>query len=147
MGRTFSLPSEALGAYLGYALLHYDEVAIVSPWVSDVQVSFPVNNREIESRQYLSEAIEVFGDETDLTVYLRSGQAHNNYIRSKLGKHATIELVDDLHAKTIVTADSAYVGSANVTHSGLSINRELCHIIENEYATIDDYVREELDLY
>jgi phosphatidylserine/phosphatidylglycerophosphate/cardiolipin synthase-like enzyme len=146
MGRTFSLPSEALGAYLGYALLHYDEIAIVSPWVSDVQVSFPVNNRDIEPRQYLSEAIETFGDEVELTIYLRGGQEHNDYIKSKLGQYADIELVDDLHAKTIVTADSAYVGSANLTHNGLSVHRELCHIIENEYATIDDYIREELDL-
>lgn len=147
MARTFSLPSEALGYYLGYALLHNDEVAIISPWVSDVQVAFPVNNRELDDqRMYLSEAIAAFAEETSIRLLLRAGQRHNNYIQSKLGDSVAVELVDDLHAKAIVTHDSVYVGSANVTLSGLSINRELCHIVENEYDDIDTYIRSELDL-
>jgi phosphatidylserine/phosphatidylglycerophosphate/cardiolipin synthase-like enzyme len=147
MARTFSLPSEALGFYLGYALLHNEEVAIVSPWVSDVQVSFPVNNHDLDDqRMYLSEAIEAFHGETTIRMLLRSGQRHNNYIQSQLGDLAEIELVDDLHAKAIVTEDSVYVGSANVTLSGLSVNRELCHIVENEYDSIDRYIRAELEL-
>lgn len=147
MARTFSLPSEALGFYLGSALIHNDEVAIISPWVSDVQVVFPVNNLQLEDqRMYLSEAIEAFADDTSIRLLLRAGERHNNYIQSELGDAVTVELVDDLHAKAMVTRDSVYVGSANVTLSGLSINRELCHIVENEYDDIDTYIQSELDL-
>lgn len=146
MTRTFSLPSEALGFYLGYVLLHYEEIAIVSPWVSDVQVSFPVNNQDFDRRQYLSEAIEELSDETTVRVYLRSSQEHNNYITSKLNEAVEVEMVDDLHAKAIVTPESVYVGSANVTLGGLSINRELCQIVENEYDSIEGYIAAELGL-
>lgn len=147
MARTFSLPSEALGFYLGYALLHNDKVAIVSPWVSNVQVTFPVNNRSFDDqRMYLIQAIDAFSEETAIRLLLRKGQRHNNYIQSKLGESAEVELVDDLHAKAIVTRDSVYVGSANVTLGGLSLNRELCHIVENEYDGIDEYIRTELNL-
>lgn len=146
MTRTFSLPSEGLGFYLGHALIHYDKVAIISPWVSDVQVIFPVNNREMAKRQYLSEAIDELADETTVKIYLRSGQDHNHYITSKLDEAVDVKMVDDLHAKAIVTPESVYVGSANVTLGGLSINRELCQLVENEYESIEDYIAAELDL-
>lgn len=146
MARTFSLPSDALGYYLGYALLHADDVAIVSPWVSDVQVSFPVNNAGIDRQLYLSEALAAVADETRLRVYLRSGEQHNNRIRSRLPDAVTVEIIDDLHAKAIVAPETVYMGSANVTRGGLFINRELCHIIENEYGSTDAYIEAELDL-
>jgi phosphatidylserine/phosphatidylglycerophosphate/cardiolipin synthase-like enzyme len=121
-------------------------VAVVSPWVSDVRVSFPLNDRGVETRMYFSEAVNALADETDVKLYLRSSQDHNQYIQSKLGDDVEIEMVSDLHAKAIVTDETVYVGSANVTLSGLSVNRELCHIVENSYGSIDDYLYEELEL-
>ena len=146
MTRTFSLPSEALGFYLGYALYHYDEVAIVSPWVSDVQVTFPVNDLDLDRRLYLSEAIDELSEGTKVKLYLRSGQDHNHYITSKLDDSVDTQMVDDLHAKAIVTPESVYVGSANVTLGGLSINRELCQLVENDYDSIEAYIAAELEL-
>jgi len=54
--------------------------------------------------------------------------------------------IDDLHAKAVVGPELVYVGSANITHSGLTVNRELCEIIENEYGNVDGYLSRKLGL-
>lgn len=147
MTRTFSSPSESLGYFIGFALIHYDHVALVSPWISDIEVTFPVTNHDPETQQlYLSEALEKFTADTEIALYIRTDQSHNNYIQNRLGGRIDIELIDDLHAKAVVTPDLVYVGSANLTRSGLHINRELCQIVENEYESVDKYIWNELDL-
>jgi phosphatidylserine/phosphatidylglycerophosphate/cardiolipin synthase-like enzyme len=54
--------------------------------------------------------------------------------------------VDNLHAKVVVCDEFAYVGSANITRGGLTLNREICKIVENEYRDAIEYVEEELDI-
>lgn len=147
MTRTFSSPSESLGYFVGFAFLHYDNVALISPWISDIEINFPVSPQTEETQQmYLSEAIEKFGDDTRIRMLIREDQSHNSYIKSQMTGMIEIELVDDLHAKAIVTPELVYVGSANITRGGLHINRELCQINENEYKSVNDYIREELNL-
>lgn len=146
MTRTFSLNSDALSAYIGYALYESDRVALVSPWISDINVRLPVNN-EFEDRQLLlSEAIRILEGETEVLVLIRKGQEHNNYIQSQLSSTVEVHSVEDLHAKCVVSPEHVYTGSANITRGGLYVNREICQINENPYESVDEYLEEELDL-
>lgn len=147
MPRAFSSTSDALGAVLGFALVRADRVALVSPWLSDVRISLPVTDtvRNLPRRARLSTVLTALS-ETTVQVYLRDGEAHNDYVRRRLPDSVAVETVPDLHAKAIVTPEFVYVGSANITRSGLHDNRELCEIVENEYESTAVFLSEELDL-
>jgi hypothetical protein len=140
------LSSDALSAYIGYALYNSDRVALVSPWISDITVRLPVNNEFDDRRMLLSEAIRKLEGETHILVLIRTGQEHNNYVQSQLASTIEVQSVDDLHAKCVVNRSHVYTGSANITRGGLHINRELCQINENPYGSVDTYIEEELDL-
>lgn len=146
MTRTFSLPSSSLEYYIGTALLQADSVALVSPWMSDVDITFPVSNVVDERQTSLLSAVDQLASETAISIYVRTDQDHNEYIRSRLSDDVTVRAVDDLHAKAVVTPEHVYVGSANITRGGLRVHRELCQIIENEYEDVASYLSAELDL-
>jgi len=94
---------------------------------------------------YLSEAIEELNGETEVIVLILEGQQSNDYIQSRLSEAVQVHKVEDLHAKAVIGEEAVYVGSANITHGGLMINRELCQIVENEYDSVDRYIEAELD--
>jgi phosphatidylserine/phosphatidylglycerophosphate/cardiolipin synthase-like enzyme len=146
MARTFSLPSNGLGYFIGYLLQDSDRVAFVSPWMSDVEVTVPVT-REVEDRSLnLTKAIKRVEKDTSVSVMIKSGEGkHNNYFTSRLPEGVEVRRVEDLHAKAVVGDEMAYVGSANITKNGFQVNQELCQIIENEYPTVDEYVESEID--
>ena len=144
MVRAFSLPSSGLRYFVGYALVHADRVAICSPWLSDVEVRLPLTSGVEDRHVSLSKALEAV--DTDLYVYVRPGESHNEYALSKISKLANIEEIVNLHAKAVVTDEYVYVGSANITHGGLTTNRELCEILENEYGDVQTYLKRELNL-
>jgi phosphatidylserine/phosphatidylglycerophosphate/cardiolipin synthase-like enzyme len=146
MTQTFSLPSEGLGYFIGYTLFHSDRVGIVSPWLSDIEVKFPINAKFDERQLFLSEAIEKLSGETEVIVMILEDQDTNDYIQSQLSGNIQVKQVDNLHAKAVVGEESVYVGSANITHGGLMVNRELCQIIENEYSDVDEYIESEIDV-
>ena len=147
MTRTFSLTSDGLSTYIGYALYSSDEVALVSPWISDITVKLPVNDVFDDRRMLLSEAVRKLEGKTRVNVLIRAGEEHNNYIRSELAETVQVHSIDDLHAKCVVAPEHVYTGSANITRGGLYINRELCQINENPYTSVSEYLREELSLY
>lgn len=144
MVRAFSLPSSGLQYFIGYALVHADHVAICSPWLSDVELRLPLTAGINDRRISLSKALELF--ETDVDVYVRSGESHNEYVLSKIDRQANVTEIDDLHAKAVITDEYVYIGSANITQGGFMTNRELCEIIENGYSDIATYLKTELDL-
>jgi 3-deoxy-D-arabino-heptulosonate 7-phosphate (DAHP) synthase len=135
-----------LSAYIGYALYTSDRIALVSPWISDINVRLPVNNDFEDRQMLLSEAIRELEGQTEVLVLIRSGQEHNNYIESKLASSVEVHSVDDLHAKCVVCPNHVYTGSANITRGGLYVNREICQINENDYGSVDRYVENKLDL-
>ncbi len=145
MVQAFSLPSSSLSYFIGWTLLHAEDVAIVSPWLSDVELQFPVNDQTSAQRLRLSEAISEL-DDTKVRVYVRSDQRHNDFIKNQITASLDIVEVNDLHAKAVVTSEYVYLGSANITYGGLELNRELCEVIENEHGSIDDYLDTELGL-
>lgn len=95
-------------------------------------------------RVRLARAVEAL--DTDVDVYVRAGEErHNDYTITRLGT-ATVTVVDDLHAKAIITDEYVYVGSANITRGGILTNKELCTVVENDYADATTYLAEELEL-
>ena len=146
MVRAFSLPSSGLSYFIGYSLVHAQRVAICSPWLSDVELRFPLTDKLSSRRLSLSAAIRELN--TDVDFYVRTGEQHNDYMRSLVSRMGNISMttVDDLHAKAVVGPELVYVGSANITHSGLTVNRELCEIMENEYGSVSTYLDTELGL-
>jgi len=145
MARAFSLTSESLPYFIGFALLHSDPVVILSPWLSDVRLRLPINDRFESQEVKLLEALDEFSEKT-IHLIVQSGEEHNEYIEDRLPSHVHFREVDDLHAKAVVCDPFVYMGSANITRGGLTVNRELCTILENEYSTAADYLEEELDL-
>jgi hypothetical protein len=142
--RAFSLDSSGLSAFLGFVLLHYNRPAIVSPWLSDVEVRLPLTNRFPKRRYTLSELIPQL--ETQPTLVVNSTETHNDYIRRRVEGHAEYIGIPDLHAKAIISDDVVYAGSANITHGGFALNRELCKLVENEFGSTSAYLKSELDI-
>lgn len=145
MVRAFSLTSESLPYFIGFALLHSDPIVIVSPWLSDVELRLPVNDRFDDREVRLVEALEELS-EKDIYLFVQKGQQHNEYIKNRVPDHTTVQEIADLHAKAVVTDSFVYMGSANITHGGLTVNRELCEVIENEYGSAFEYIEENLGL-
>lgn len=145
MVRAFSLPSESLSYFIGFALLHSEEVAIVSPWLSNVELRLPLNDRFPSRSASLVEAIDKL-ENTTVHLIVREGESHNRYIRNRLPAGQQLHEVDDLHAKAVVTDEFVYMGSANITRGGLTLNRELCELLENEFGTVEGYLANNLDL-
>jgi len=126
-------------------LVHAEHIAICSPWLSDVELRFPVTRKLSSRRLSLSTAIREL--KTAVDFYVRADEQHNDYMRSLVSRMETtsMTLIDDLHAKAVVSPELVYVGSANITHSGLTVNRELCEIMENQYGDVDAYLDAELE--
>ena len=145
MVRAFSLTSDSLDYFIGFTLLHAEHTIFVSPWISNVELRFPVNNQLDNRRTGLLDALEKL--DTNVTFVVQSGQEHNDFVTSRLPDHVTTVAVEDLHAKVVVCDEFAYVGSANITRGGLRVNREVCKVIENKYQDGITYVAEELNIF
>ncbi|WP_238479956.1 phospholipase D-like domain-containing protein [Natranaeroarchaeum sulfidigenes] len=146
MVQAFSLTSDSLSYFIGYTLLHAPRTIVVSPWLSDVELRFPVNEHIEDRRMNMLDAISELPD-TDVTFIVREGEDHNDFVRERLPDGVTMLEIEDLHAKVVVCDEYAYIGSANITRGGLTLNREVCEVIENEYDNAVIYVEEELDVY
>lgn len=152
MPQTFAIRSNEIASFLGTALLSTDEIAVISPWVSDIQLEFPTTNR-FTSRDLpltLSEAVRKL-DDTSVSFYVDPENDDHNRDRSyallpRIKDHAEIHEIDNLHAKAILTDGLVYQGSANLTYNGLNVNVELCDIRENEFGSIPRFLSERLGI-
>ena len=145
MTRAFSLPSESLSYFIGFTLLHCDPIVVVSPWLSDVSLRLPINDRFEPREVSLVEALETLS-EKEIHLLVRSGESHNDYIKRRLPEHVHVQEIEGLHAKAVVSDSFVYLGSANITRGGLELHREVCEVIENEYGNAETYLESELDL-
>lgn len=145
MVRAFSLTSDSLSYFIGYTLIHADRLVIVSPWLSNVDLRFPINEHLDDRHMRLLDAVEKL-PETDVTFVVREGERHNDFIRDRLPDGVSMYEIEDLHAKIVVCDEYAYLGSANITRGGLTLNREVCEIIENEHGDTAAYLDAELDI-
>jgi phosphatidylserine/phosphatidylglycerophosphate/cardiolipin synthase-like enzyme len=149
MVRTFSIHSEEIAKFLGTALLNADQMAVVSPWVSDITVRFPDSNRIPDQRLRFSEAVQAL--DIDLEVFVDPDQDHHNRrkptsLLPRISGHVPVHEIDGLHAKAIVTDRVLYQGSANMTYNGLNVNIELCDIRENEHGDVDQFLENRLGI-
>lgn len=144
MVRSFSLASNSIPYFLGMSLLRTETVIIVSPWISDIEVKFPVSRSVPKEEMDLAEALHWFEEGNYYIV--TSSDPHNEYLIDRVKDTASVTVVDDLHAKAIITDDLIYVGSANITRRGMSENLELCHVMENQYNDSELYLNMELGI-
>lgn len=145
MVRAFSLTSDSLSYFIGYTLLHTPRTVIVSPWLSNVDLRFPMNEHLNNRQMSMLDAISELPD-TDVIFVVCEGEKHNDFVRERLPDSVSMLEIENLHAKVVVCDEYAYLGSANVTRGGLTLNREICEIIENEYDDAVTYVEEELNI-
>jgi len=149
MVQTFSIHSEEIAKFLGTAFLNADQMAIVSPWVSDITVRFPDSDHVLGRELRFSEAVQTL--DVDVEVFVDPNQDnHNrhkpNSLLPRISGHVRIHEIDGLHAKAIVTDQILYQGSANMTYNGLNVNIELCDIRENEHGDIDRFLEHRLGI-
>jgi phosphatidylserine/phosphatidylglycerophosphate/cardiolipin synthase-like enzyme len=147
MARTFSILSSHLSRFIGTAFINADRIVVVSPWVSDVTITFPETEGHLDREMSFSDAVREF--DVEVTVIVDPEQRQHNQIRGrallpKIEELVTIKNVDDLHAKAIITNTVLYLGSANMTYSGLNVNIELCEIRENKHRDIDKFLADRL---
>lgn len=142
--RSFSLRSESIPYFLGVSFLRANRIILVSPWVSDITVDIPITDKVKADSLRLTEAIHKF-PENEFTL-VTSNDSFNDYLIERVKDDVEIRTVDNLHAKAIVTEDLVYVGSANITKSGVNTNVELAHVIENTYGDADTFVEEEIQI-
>ena len=149
MARTFSIPSSHLSRFIGTAFLNAERIVVVSPWVSDVTITFPETEGDLDREMSFSDAVREF--DVDVTVIVDPEQRQHNRVRGRallprIEEFVTIRNVDNLHAKAIVTDTVLYLGSANMTYRGLNVNIELCEIRENGYQNIDKFLADRLGI-
>jgi hypothetical protein len=149
MVRTFSIHSEEIAKFLGTAFLNADQMAVVSPWVSDITVRFPNSDRVPDRKLRFSEAVQTL--DVDVEVFVDPNQDDHNRkkpssLLPQISGHVSIHEIDNLHAKAIVTEQVLYQGSANVTYNGLNVNIELCDIRENEHGDVDRFLERRLGI-
>lgn len=144
MVKAFSLPSSSLSYFIGYTLIHSNKIVIISPWLSDIKLRFPVNNKLDDSNLLFSEAVKKLSSKEIYVIV--NNDTHNEYILNRLKGYASIIQLESLHAKAVVCDKFVYVGSANVTQSGFFTNIEICEILENDYNSVNKYIFEELNI-
>lgn len=149
MARTFSIPSSTLSRFIGTAFINADRIVVVSPWVSDITITFPETEGDLDKEMSFSDAVREF--DVEVTVIVDPEQRQHNRIRRqallpKIEESVTIRNVDNLHAKAIITNTVLYLGSANMTYRGLNVNIELCEIRENSYRDTDKFLEEQLGI-
>jgi len=125
-------------------LLRADRIVILSPWISDIEVEYPISSDIDVQKQKLTAAFRQF-PEKKCTVVINE-DSYNEYFVENAEDNVEIVRIDNLHAKAIVTDDLAYVGSANITRNGVGENVELARILENDYGDTEAFVEEELSL-
>lgn len=119
-------------------------IAIVSPWISNITVEFPVSSRIPYEELSLTDAISQFPENEYLL--FTNDSTHNDYFLDRLEENIPVRQLPDLHAKVVVTDELAYIGSANITRKGMSENIEIALIVENDYGSVDAFLDQELDL-
>jgi phosphatidylserine/phosphatidylglycerophosphate/cardiolipin synthase-like enzyme len=51
-----------------------------------------------------------------------------NFAEYLSNKNITLKIEDNLHKKAVITSTFFYMGSANLTYSGMNLNNEQCSI-------------------
>ncbi|MFA9427057.1 phospholipase D-like domain-containing protein [Natronorubrum sp. A-ect3] len=126
------------------SFLRAERVVLISPWISDIDIEFPNSDRVSSDTMGLIQTINMFSD-VDCTVFTNT-DSYNEYFIDRLSDETETRMIEDLHAKLVVTDDLVYMGSANITWSGVSHNIESARVVENTYEDSEAFVEGELSL-
>ena len=147
MENGFLFPCENLSYILGFLFLFEDDVILVSPWITDFLVIFPLNGYKINELS-LSESINFFSSKKRISLILSKeiDKSTEIFLRRINKKNVRIKKVENLHAKLIVTSNFIYFGSANITYSGTRKNIEICKFERNKTGNSYKYIRNFLQI-
>jgi len=142
MENSYYFKSNVLNYLIGYFMLFEDDIILISPWLSDLEIKLPYNKRFNTSTINLSKLINKSKEK--IASIIVSPDEHNNYLLGRITDEIKIKKIRDLHAKAIVSNKLVYIGSANITRSGTSKNTELCQLATNEFLSSRKFVEKRL---
>jgi hypothetical protein len=143
----FLFPSENLNYLIGFFLLYERNIIIVSPWITDFDIVFPINSANL-TEMPLSVAINTFSNTRNISLILSTEEEKftQRFLSKITNEKTKIRKVENLHAKLILTDNFVYLGSANITKAGTSINVEICKLERNPFKSAIKYLKENLKL-
>ena len=105
-----------------------NKVYVISPWI-DVRVRLNVTWVSEHSEYTLMELAKIFMRRNIKTVFVfseteKDSEINNESINMLSGSNFEVLFVRNLHAKAIIGQRLMYLGSANITYSGLYRNTE-----------------------
>lgn len=112
-------------------LLEQREITVISPYVTDFPVNIP-NNKYIQMGSFLNFLFEISKIRMlKLLIKTRKDSYTNierNFSEYLSKNNVTLRVEDNLHKKAVITSTFFYIGSANLTYSGMNLNNEQCSI-------------------
>ncbi len=141
MENGFLFPSENLKYLIGFLLSSENNIIIVSPWITEFKVHFPINSVGI-SEMTLSNALNYFSKSKKIKVIVSlTEEKYTQIFLNNLTENVNVQKVENLHAKLIVTDNFVYLGSANITKTGTSINKEICKLEKNTSESAERFLK------
>lgn len=112
-------------------LLEQKEITVISPYLTDFPIIIP-KNKYIQSGSFLNFLFEI-SEIRSLKLMIKTRKDSFINIEKNFSKYLKnnkfiIKTDDNLHKKAVITSKFFYIGSANITYSGMNLNNEQCSI-------------------
>ena len=112
-------------------LLEQREITVISPYLTDFPINIP-NNKYVQLNSFLNFLFEISKVRMlKLLIKTRKDSytgIERNFAEYLSNKNVTLKIEDNLHKKAVITSTFFYMGSANLTYSGMNLNNEQCSI-------------------
>jgi hypothetical protein len=90
----------------------------------------------------LSNALNFFSKSKKIKVIVSlTEEKYTQIFLNNLTENVNVQKVENLHAKLIVTDNFVYLGSANITKTGTSINKEICKLEKNTSESAERFLK------
>jgi phosphatidylserine/phosphatidylglycerophosphate/cardiolipin synthase-like enzyme len=149
MENSYYYPGSAISYFLGTLLLTEKKIIIITPWVGDVPLIFPLNKFNLKILSLSEYVNNVLVKEKDCQLVLITTKDEWNFqnflnkINIKEVQNFKLILKEEFfHSKAIVSDSLVYEGSANITKKGFFDNKEICKFFINEFGDVDKFIRE-----
>jgi len=112
-------------------LLEQEEITVISPYLTDFPITIP-NNKYLKVSSFLNFLFEI-GKIRMLKLLIKTrkdsyANIERNFSEYLRNNNVTLKVEDNLHKKAVITSTFFYMGSANITYSGMNLNNEQCSI-------------------
>ena len=132
MEKLYGLNCKSLSLLLPQIIaIENKSLSMLSPFITDFAI-IPVKNPYSHSSSFLSFLFDNI-EAKKLRFFLKTREVsskvvENQIIGRKNMENVSIVTSEKLHTKALVSSSFYYVGSANLTYSGININEEQCQI-------------------